>query len=87
MPQNKEVHREYMRKRREGSQNSDKGSQGYPAILNALVDPMKRRKLEKIYQSLNEFKVADKVYYGCLDPVPFDVTGDLLGATSPPETV
>lgn len=54
----------------------------YPAILHALTDPEKRRKLEKIYQSLNSFKVADKVYYGCSkDSVPFDVVGELLEAT------
>lgn len=54
----------------------------YPAILLALTDPDKRKKLEKIYHSLNEFKVADKVYYGCgKDSVPFDVVGDLLEAT------
>lgn len=53
----------------------------YPAILYALTDCEKRKKLEKIYNSLNEFKVADKVYYGMRNPVPFDVVGDLLEAT------
>lgn len=58
------------------------GVNNYPAILYALTDPVKRAKLEKIYHSLNEFKVADKVYYGCgKDSVPFDVVGDLLEAT------
>lgn len=87
MPQSKEVHREYMRKLRgsqEGSQiegSQTEGSQ-YPAIIHALVNPDKRKKLEKIYQSLNSFKVADKVYYGCSkDSVPFDVVGELLEAT------
>ena len=51
----------------------------YPAILKALVDPVKRRKLEKIYQSLRDFKQAENVYYGCgKDSVPFPVVGDLL---------
>ena len=53
----------------------------YPAILMALVDPDKRIKLEKITQSLKAHGVADKVYYGCIDPIPFDVVGDLLEAT------
>ena len=53
----------------------------YPAILYALTDPDKRKKLEAIVQSLNAHKVADKVYYGCIDPIPFDMVGDLLEAT------
>lgn len=52
----------------------------YPAIIHALVNPDKRKKLEKIYHSLNEFKVADKVFYG-ISGIPFDVVGDLLEAT------
>lgn len=81
MPQTKEVHREYMRKYRQGSQGNEEGSH-YPAILYALTDPKRRRKLEKIYHSLKDFKVADRVYYGCSkDSVPFDVVGDLLEAT------
>lgn len=54
----------------------------YPAIIHALVNPDKRKKLEKIYQSLKDFKQAENVYYGCSkDSVPFDVVGDLLEAT------
>ena len=54
----------------------------YPAILIALVDPIKRVKLEKIYQSLNTFNQAENVYYGCgRGSTPFDVVGDLLDAT------
>ena len=54
----------------------------YPAILRALVDPEKRVKLEKIYQSLSNFKQAENVYYGCgKNSVPFDVVGDLLEVT------
>jgi hypothetical protein len=83
----KEYQRDYMRLKRsnkspiiDGS-NSER-SNTYPAILHALVDPGKRAKLEKIYQSLKDFKVADKVYYGCgKGSVPFDVVGDLLEAT------
>ncbi len=54
----------------------------YPAIIYALTDPIKRKKLEAIAQSLKEFKQAENVYYGCRDPVPFDVVGDLLEATT-----
>jgi len=88
MPQSKEVHKEYMRKLRgsqkgsqdEGSQH--KGSQ-YPAILHALTDPEKRKKLEKICQSLKIHKQDMNVYYGYpnMGGVPFDVVGDLLEAT------
>ena len=69
MPQSKEVHREYMRKLRgsqKGSQDEGSRAEGsqYPAIIRALADPDKRAKLEKIHQSLKEFNVADKVYFG-----------------------
>ena len=60
---------------------TEQGITQYPAIIHALVNPDKRKKLEAITQSLKEFKVADRVYYGCSDPVPFDVVGDLLEAT------
>ena len=54
----------------------------YPAILRALVDPGKRRKLEKIPQSLSNFKQEKNVYYGYPDKgVPFDMVGELLEAT------
>lgn len=55
-----------------------------PGILNALVDPIKRKKLEKITQSLKAHKVDSLVYYGFpkLGGVPFDVVGDLLEATA-----
>ena len=54
----------------------------YPAIIYALTDPGKRAKLEKIYQSLSDFKQAGNVYYGCgRSSTPFDVVGDLLEAT------
>ena len=53
----------------------------YPAILYALTDPVKRRKLEKVYQSLKGFKQEKNAFYGCSRMVPFDVVGDLLDAT------
>ena len=52
----------------------------YPAILEAIVDPEKRKKLEKITLSLKEHKVAELVRYGCYGPT-FDVVGDLLEVT------
>ena len=52
----------------------------YPAILYALTDPVKRKKLEKITQSLKDFKQAENVCYGVNGPA-FDVIGDLLDAT------
>lgn len=74
-----------MRKRREGVTNQGVTGEGvtqYPAILQALTDPTKRRKLEKIYQSLRDFKQEKNVYYGYPDRgVPFDLVGELLEAT------
>ncbi len=69
-----------------GSQDGEvhgEGSQEYPAIIHALADPDKRAKLEKIHQSLKEFGVADKVFYGYpgLGGVPFDAVGGYLDAT------
>ena len=72
-PQSKEVHKEYMRKRREGSQNLTEGSQntGFtsqgsqtPAIILALADPIKRDKLTRITRELKARHLLDKVYYG-----------------------
>ena len=62
---------------------TEQGITQYPAILKALVDPEKRVKLEKIYQSLKDFKQAENVYYGYpgLGGVPFDIVGDLLETT------
>ena len=62
-----------------GSQSE--GSQ-YPAILLALTDPIKRRKLEKITESLKNHNQLKNVYYGYPDKgIPFDLVGDLLEAT------
>jgi len=60
MSQTKGVHKEYMRKLR----GSQKGSQEYPAIIHALTGPEKRKKLEKITQSLKIHKQDMNVYYG-----------------------
>ena len=80
--------RESMRKKREfvdgltSEVNKDEGLTQYPAILLALTDLTKRRKLEKIYQSLRDFKQEKNVFYGYPRLIPFDVVGDLLEATS-----
>jgi len=87
-----------MRKVRQGNTEkvtqivgNTQGNTEYPAILHALTDPVKRRKLEKIHQSLKEHGVEKMVTYGYpywVDKglekhgIPFDVVGDLLEATS-----
>jgi len=94
MVKSKEIKREQARLRMQKMRNKDSdnvtqspesvtlGVPQYPAILRALVDPDKRPKLEKIYQSLKEFKQEKNVYYGCgKDSVPFDVVGELLEVT------
>lgn len=78
MSQSKEVHREYMRKYRQGSQE---GSQYHP-IMYALTDPIKRKKLERICQSLKDHNVLDRVYYGCgVNSLSMDTVQDLLETT------
>ena len=57
-----------------------KGLTEYPAILHALVDLVKRRKLERIYQSLKERRLTRDVWYG-IGGVDFETVGDLLEAT------
>lgn len=52
----------------------------YPAIVEALVNPVKRKKLEAISQSLKDHNVAREVRYGVCGPT-FDVIEELLGLT------
>ena len=47
-------------------------------IIKALADPVKRKKLQAIYQSLKDHRVLGNVYYGCKDPVPMEEVGKLL---------
>ena len=48
-------------------------------IIKALADPVKRKKLQAIYQSLKDHRVLGNVYYGCgEDPVPMEEVGKLL---------
>ena len=87
MPQSKEVHKEYMRRRREGSQEGSQteGSQvevhtEYPAILRALVDPKKRAMLEFISEDLKQKHLGHQLSYGVNGP-DFDMVGELLQVT------
>ena len=88
LKKSREAHRDLMRKKRgvtpgvtsEGV--TELGVTEYPAIIRALVDPIKRAKLGKVYQSLSDFKQEKNVYYGYPDKgVPFDMIGELLEAT------
>lgn len=73
--------REYMRGKRSNKAGSNsKGLTEYPAIIHALADPIKRKKLEKITQSLKDFKQEKNTRYGVAGP-SFDVIGELLEAT------
>ena len=77
MPQSKEVHKEYMRRRREGSQQ---GSQVHPAIVRAIADQKTRSKIERISQELNSRLLGKDVRYG-IDGPTFDVVAKLLEVT------
>ena len=82
-----------MRKRREGltgltgltgvtkSGVTEEGVTEYPAVIEALVDPVKRAKLERIYHSLASRNVETQVRYGLWGPT-FDIIGELLEVTT-----
>jgi len=61
---------------------TDKGITQYHPILDDLIDPIRRKKLEAISSALKRRNLGSKVYYG-LGPngLPMDVVGDLLDAT------
>ncbi|GAG36464.1 unnamed protein product [marine sediment metagenome] len=93
MSQSKEVHKEYMRKRRgsqtlveipsKGSQDEgsqDEGSQVHPAIIRAITDSKVRPKIEKISQELNAKGLGKDVRYG-IDGPTFDIVAKLLEVT------
>jgi len=87
MSQTKEVHKEYMRNRRKGSQEGSQVAQPVvlpggltPALLDALTDKSKRHGLELIHQSLKDFNQTDGVRYGVNGPTFADV-GEMLEAT------
>ena len=54
----------------------------YHPILEYLVDPIKRDKLERICHSLRQHNQLGEVYFGCRQPLSFDVVEGLLQATS-----
>ncbi len=77
--------KEYMKTKRSNKGLTDDGSNSkglteYPAIIHALADPIKRKKLEKITQSLKDFNQEKNTRYGVAGP-SFDVIGELLEAT------
>ena len=81
LKKNREAHRNTMRKKRQGvTSGVTNDGVTYPAIIYALTDPVKRKKLEKITLSLKDFKQAENVCYGVNGPA-FDAIGDLLDAT------
>lgn len=49
----------------------------YPAIVQALTDPIKRKRLESITRELKSQRVADCMRYGIAGPT-FDIVGELL---------
>ena len=54
----------------------------YHPILEYLVDPIKRDKLERICHSLRQHNQLGEVYFGCRQPLSFDIVEGLLQATS-----
>jgi len=55
----------------------DRKESDYPAIVQALTDPIKRKRLESITRELKSRRVADCMRYGIAGPT-FDIVGDLL---------
>jgi len=55
----------------------------YPEIVQALTDPIKRKRLESITRELKSRRVADCVRYG-IDGPTFDVVGELLDCVNEP---
>ena len=53
----------------------------YHPILEYLVDPIRWDKLERICHSLRQHNQLGEVYFGCRQPLSFDVVEGLLEAT------
>ena len=80
----KEANRLIKQNSRKGVTSEGVTGQGvtqYHSIIDVLIDPVKRDKLERIYQELKAHHVAELVSYGLRKPIPFDVVGELLEAT------
>ena len=60
---------------------TEQGITQYHPILEYLVDPIKRDKLERICHSLRQHNQLGEVYFGCRQPLSFDVVEGLLQAT------
>lgn len=89
MPQSKERKAQYQKERRglqRGTSNEGTslgGTSDYPPIIHAITDPVKRKKLEAICESLDNHKLLSKVYYGAgAHSVDFGTVSDLLAATA-----
>ena len=54
----------------------------YHPFLEYLVDPIKRDKLERICHFLRQHNQLGEVYFGCRQPLSFDIVEGLLQATS-----
>jgi len=50
--------------------------------MDILIDPVKRKKLERVCDELKNHKVIEQVYYGCgANPIRMDVVGEMLDVT------
>ena len=80
----KDYQKKYMERKRSNNVRPieivDPNVRPLPAIVYALTDPIKRRKLEKICQSLKDFNQLGEVGYGVEGPT-FDIVGELLEVT------
>ena len=61
---------------------NNEGITEYHPILEYLVDPVKRDKLERFCHSLRQHNQLGEVYFGCRQPLSFDIVEGLLQATS-----
>ena len=60
----------------------EEGITEYHPIMYALLDPVKREKLQRICDSLRRRNLLSKVYYGMRSPLDFGTVSDLLEATA-----
>ena len=75
----------YRRRNKEGVTKqgvTSKGVTNYSHILNWLVDPIKREKLERICESLGKHNVLDQVFIGTGYPVDLYTVNEWLEATA-----
>ena len=84
----KEAAKERIRRYRERQKGvtlegvTEQGVTQYHPILDDLVDPIRRKKLEAVCLALKRRNLQGKVYYGVgKNGLPMNVVGDLLDAT------